>query len=536
MDHMNAGLVVHTPDTSIIYANVEASRLLGLSLEQMLGKVAIDPSWCFLREDGTQLPLAEYPVNKVITSGQPIKNFEGGINRPDSDDKVWVLVNAMPEFDDQQQLIHVVVIFTDITFRKQVEFEMKVLAEIVEGVLHTKDLNDLLKLIHQSLKKVIFAENCFFALYDRETDLFNFPYFVDQFDQQPSPQRLDNSCTRYVFRTGKPILITPDKFQELKDLKEVELIGAASSSWIGIPLQTSGGVVGVMVLQHYSESNVFNDRHLTFLDSIASQVANVVERKRAEEELEKSYSLISATHESLLNSEARLLELNATKDKFFSIIAHDLKSPFNGILGFSNILTSQIRKKDYDGIEEYGEIIDQSSKRAMDLLTNLIEWSRSQSGRMDFNPEYIELGSLLNEIMEISNVSARQKSIRLTQEIPPHLSVFLDKEMISSVIRNLISNAIKFTHPGGKIDIRAELLPEEVQISVKDNGIGIAKKHIHKLFKIDETYSIPGTHNERGTGLGLILCKEFVEMHQGKIWVETEQNKGSTFYFTIPKY
>lgn len=536
IDHLHAGVVVHAPDTSIIYSNSEASRILGLSIDQMQGKVAIDPSWHFLREDGTPLPLEEYPIIKAIRTLQSFEYFEIGIKKTETANTVWLIVNAMPEFDEFNELSQVVITFVDITVRKQIEFEMRVLSEIVEGMIQTKDLGDLLRLIHHCLKKVMYAENCFFALYDPEKDLFNFPYFVDQFDQTPSPQKMDKSCTRLVFRTGKSELIISERFQELKELGEIELVGSPSPSWIGVPLQTSAGVIGVMVLQHYTEPNQYNSRHLNFLDSIASQVANVIERKRTEEELEKSYSLVAATLESLTEKEANLRELNATKDKFFSIIAHDLKSPFNGILGFSNILNEQLKLKDYDGIEEYSAIIHQSSQRAMNLITNLIEWSRSQSGRMDFNPDYVEISSLLNEIYEISNVAAREKSISLKMEIPRHLSVLLDKEMISSVIRNLISNAIKFTHPGGEIIVRAELLNYDLQISVKDTGVGIASQNLVKLFRIDETYSVTGTNNEKGTGLGLILCKEFVEKHKGKIWVESKVDKGSTFFFTIPKF
>ena len=231
-----------------------------------------------------------------------------------------------------------------------------------------------------------------------------------------------------------------------------------------------------------------------------------------------------------------LRDLNATKDRFFSIIAHDLKSPFNSILGFTNILAEQVKQKDFDGIEEYAEIIRHSSQKAMDLLTNLMEWSRSQSGRMDFNPEYIEIGSLINEIYELSNVSALQKSISLTKELPHHISAFLDKSMISSVIRNLVSNAIKFTRPGGTVVIKAEQLDQHLKVSITDNGVGIEKSDLRKLFTIDENFSVPGTQDEGGTGLGLVLCKEFIEKHKGKIRAESEPGKGSKFYFIIPRH
>ena len=239
--------------------------------------------------------------------------------------------------------------------------------------------------------------------------------------------------------------------------------------------------------------------------------------------------------EALKENEAHLRELVATKDKFFSIIAHDLKSPFNSILGLSNLLVEQIEEKNFDGIEEYAKIIQKSSTTVFNLLMNLLEWARSQTGRMEFSREYIELGALINEVIELSNESAHQKSITIIKELPRNLLVFADKAMINTILRNLISNAIKFTYPDGHIIISAEKKLDELKISVSDNGIGIKKEAIGKLFRIDENNIRMGTQNEMGTGLGLILCKEFIEKHHGKIWVESEIGKGSKFSFTIPK-
>ncbi|MCX6278895.1 MAG: PAS domain S-box protein, partial [Bacteroidetes bacterium] len=249
-------------------------------------------------------------------------------------------------------------------------------------------------------------------------------------------------------------------------------------------------------------------------------IRNITERKKAEEEIRQK------------NEE--LQKLNAEKDKFFSIIAHDLKSPFNSIVGFSNILVEQINEQDYEGIEKYANIILQSSQRALDLLTTLMEWSRSQTGRMEFNPEYFEMMVLINEIIVSFDVIAGQKSIVINKALPPNTPVFADKAMISTVFRNLISNAIKFTPAGGKITISAEEKQSELSVTVSDSGVGISNNRIEKLFRIDESYSTAGTNNERGTGLGLILCKDFIEIHGGKIWVESEVEKGSRFSFTIP--
>ena len=251
-------------------------------------------------------------------------------------------------------------------------------------------------------------------------------------------------------------------------------------------------------------------------------IQDITERKQAEE--------------NLVNLNLQLKELNATKDKFFSIIAHDLRSPFNAILGFSNLLVEQMKSREYEGIEEYAGVIHNSSHRAMDLLINLLEWSRSQTGRIEFNPEYVEMGSLIKEVTALLNDTAQQKSITIFRESPDTLSVFVDKAMISTVLRNLISNAIKFTHPGGTIVISAEQNPDKLLVTVSDNGIGIKKETIDKLFLIEESYSTAGTQNEKGSGLGLLLCKEFILKHKGKIWVESELGKGSKFRFTLPKF
>ncbi len=247
---------------------------------------------------------------------------------------------------------------------------------------------------------------------------------------------------------------------------------------------------------------------------------DITERKRIEEVLK--------------NSEASLRELNATKDKFFSIIAHDLKNPFNSIIGFSNLLLEQIKEKDYEGIEKYAGIIQKSSQRAMDLLMNLLEWSRCQSGRMEFNPEYFEIISLIKDVIKLLNDSAQQKAISISRKLPHNVPVYADKAMVSTILRNLISNAVKFTNPGGKVVISAKQEQNDLIVSVCDNGIGIKKDTLGKLFHIEESVSTIGTLNEKGTGLGLILCKEFIEKHNGMIWVESEVGKGSVFTFALP--
>lgn len=253
---------------------------------------------------------------------------------------------------------------------------------------------------------------------------------------------------------------------------------------------------------------------------LAGFTMDITERKQAEEALKEN--------------EARLREAVATRDKFFSIIAHDLKNPFNSILGFSDLLAEQVSNKNYEGIEEYSSIIQNSSQRVMDLLMNLLEWSRSQTGRMEYNPEFVELHTLINQARELMEDAAHQKSITIELQIPRNFRAIADKAMISTTLRNLISNAVKFTNPGGLITISVGQEEEELIVSIADNGVGIKKELIDKLFKVEGSNSTEGTQKEKGTGLGLILCKEFIGKHGGRIWAESELGKGSTFYFTLP--
>lgn len=257
--------------------------------------------------------------------------------------------------------------------------------------------------------------------------------------------------------------------------------------------------------------------------------------------LSLSYFKIRRRSRQIKNQNEELHKLNATKDKFFSIIAHDLKSPFNSIIGFSKILIDQTRQQKYDSVERYADIIHQSSNIAMELLTNLMEWSQSQTGRIEFNPEKFDMVELMREVELLFTELASYKSVEIRKEAPESLFVFADYEMVGTILRNLVSNALKFTKPGGIIIIAARKELHENVVSVADTGVGIPSDKLDKLFRLDESYSTKGTQNEKGTGLGLILCKEFVEKHGGKIWVKSFdkdpndiKSPGSTFYFTLP--
>jgi signal transduction histidine kinase len=243
---------------------------------------------------------------------------------------------------------------------------------------------------------------------------------------------------------------------------------------------------------------------------------------------------LEAALRKLKDSESNLKELNATKDKFFSIIGHDLRNPLNALLGFSELLSGNSRQYTMEEIRMYNKIINDSARNMHQLIENLLDWSRSQSGSIDFSPRYCDLLQVTNDIQSIFNIQISKKKISVLNNIPINMKVFADKNLLSTILRNLISNAIKFTPQGGYITLSAEKSNGNINISVTDTGIGMTKEQIGNLFKIDTNLTKAGTSEEKGTGLGLILCKEFVEIHKGSIWVESKPEKGSIFTFSLP--
>jgi len=233
-------------------------------------------------------------------------------------------------------------------------------------------------------------------------------------------------------------------------------------------------------------------------------------------------------------TEEELRLLNATKDKFFSIIAHDLKNPFNSLLGFSELLKNDFESYNEEEVKRFIGIIHESSKHGFDLLENLLQWSRSQTGRIAFLPDRVNLRDILNGCVDLLKSTADKKEIRIYTDLQDDLEVFGDIEMLSTVFRNLISNAIKFTPRGGRIKIKSHLNTKSISVSVIDTGVGIPEDKIPDLFRIDKQVSTFGTGNEKGTGLGLILCKEFIDKHKGKIKVSSERKNGSEFKVILP--
>jgi PAS domain S-box-containing protein len=240
-------------------------------------------------------------------------------------------------------------------------------------------------------------------------------------------------------------------------------------------------------------------------------------------------------HEEIRQQTQNLLELNSTKDLFFNIIAHDLKSPFNAMLGFSTILEEEYDDYSDEDRKHFIHNLHVAAESAFKLLQNLLEWSRTQTGRLEFKPDYVDISSLINENLIFYKAQALAKRIKIVSRIQFNTVVFGDENMLRTIIRNLFSNALKFSYPDDIVEIYSTANEHFISIFIKDNGTGIPADIQSRLFRIDELIKSPGTDNEIGTGLGLILCKEFISRNNGTISFKTEIGKGTEFCFNVPK-
>ncbi|MFA5541951.1 MAG: PAS domain-containing sensor histidine kinase [Bacteroidales bacterium] len=239
--------------------------------------------------------------------------------------------------------------------------------------------------------------------------------------------------------------------------------------------------------------------------------------------------------EKLIKYSSELNLLNLDKDKFIKILAHDLKSPFTTLMGFSSLLLKNIYNYDIETIKEHLEVINDASSQTYEMLEEILIWLKSQSGQIIYNPKEIMFSEICDEVLNSINILAKDKNISL--EFNCHINdtnVYVDKNMTKTILRNLISNAIKFSKPNGKIKIIQEILDNETIITVSDQGIGISQEDINLIWNPLQTINSVGTSGEKGTGLGLSICKEFVEKQGGRIWVESKISEGSNFKFTLP--
>ena len=508
------GIIEWDTDFRVIRWNPAAERIFGYTQSEAIGKTAFE----LIIPDSTRSLVSEVWKNLLASKGGARSTNEN-ITK---DGKIilcdWY---NTPLINECGKVIGVSSFVEDNTESVKSQKIQSALYQISELVNTIDDIDQLYEKIHQIVSKLMKADNFYIALYDNENEMISFPYFVDEFDSPPEPCELGKGLTEYVLKTGKNMLVDADLDLKLREQGVTDLIGPPTEIWLGVSLKVKNKTIGVIVVQDYNNRSTYGEEEKQLLTYVSEQIATAINKKMDEAALKK-YS-------------EELKELNASKDKFFSILAHDLRSPFHGLQGLASILKSDIESLSTDEIKAYINEIDSATSNLFNLIENLLDWSRIQTGKYSFKQKKFSINNLVDDIVSVLKYSASLKSIIIKNEFNDEdLLVKGDESMIRSLMHNLLSNAIKFTQTKGKIEVYYDLADEGyIEIFVHDNGVGISKYNIPKLFRMDESYSTPGTNKEKGTGLGLLLCREIAEKHGSELIVESELGQGSCFSFKL---
>lgn len=394
------------------------------------------------------------------------------------------------------------VLFTGLKiFNKQVRFNDKINGRVVLDTSITEK-----RILRLSYKENFFAFE-FIALEFTNPEKNNYAYKMDGFDQDwiQSGTKHEASYTN----------LDPNEY--------TFTVKASNSDGVW---NEKGASIKIVILPPWWKTLWF--RAILVLSVLLLFMLILVVRERS---LKTQKILLE---QMVVNKTAELNELNASKDRFFSIIAHDLKNPFSTIIGLSELMQESDIMNSPEQLQKFSSMINASAVQTFRLLENLLEWANSQRGKISFSPVPVNVNELIKDELALVGEMASGKNIQLHNNIGDTCTVIADRNMFRTILRNLISNGIKFTKNGGEVLINSLIADDKIEISVTDNGIGMSAETISKLFKIDGNLSTLGTNNERGTGLGLFLCKEFVEKHGGIIWCESKKGIGSTFRFLLP--
>lgn len=350
--------------------------------------------------------------------------------------------------------------------------------------------------------------------------------YIDQMNISWDDNDRGRGPTGTAIRTGKYSLcknmMTDPCFGPWRDAAKER----GYSSSLVLPLKSGGKTFGAISI-YSKEPDPFSESEIGLLSELADDLAYGVAFIRLTESER-------AAARAIRESEAKLKELIKTKDKFFNIVAHDLKNPFTSLLGSSELLYDNISHMTIENVKKLALILNDSAKGGYAILQNLLDWSRSQTGMIKFSAENVNLKAIIDDNIDNVQLQVMNKGISVKSNLNEDLIITADRNMINTVLRNLLSNAVKYTPRDGHIEINAIKNRFETIINVKDSGVGISSEKVRTLFKIENSISQPGTEKEQGTGLGLRLCKEFTEMMGGRIWVESSEGSGSDFKFSIP--
>jgi PAS domain S-box-containing protein len=516
-DLSNTILIQLDKNLNILMINKKGSRVLGGSKQELIGMNldAFIPERSKLKfNDFVEELLAEKELDDIYSEGQ-IRSLENKIETIE-----WH--NTIIR-DKSGELISIIASGNEITERRKEEKIRNIISEILEEANSEKNLDEFFKFIHESIGKLMKAENFYIAYYNREENLLTFPYFIDKHETDASPQKLGKGLTESVLTTGKSKLVDRELDDQLIQSEEVDLVGPQAEIWLGVPLKIQDITIGVMVVQDYEVGTTYGETEQQILDVVAYPISRAIERK-----------IVESEREDLI---IQLKDMNDSKDRLFSLISHDLRNPFNSLLGFAEILTTEYDLLTREEIREYLNVINDSSKNLFGMTNNLLHYSRYQLGKYNYNPVEKNVLDIVNSILEVQKSQIKKKDILFIKSIDSDLSFYADENLLNVVLENIIGNSIKFSPPGAAINVNTEKFNDEegkkVRLILKDSGTGISEENMERIEK-KEMFSNPGTMKEFGTGLGLFLSRDFTSLNKGELEIESEEGVGTTVLITLP--
>lgn len=397
--------------------------------------------------------------------------------------------------------------------------EINELLNVTRAIIKSNNLNDVIPDIYQSCKKVTKAETGIIGLIsaDGNTILYQDAKITSNKIGKETNNILA-SALRMFQRTGKPFIENNFDSSPLKQFLPERHIKI--NNLLLTPLWLNNKIIGLIALANKPTS--FNNDDLKLTTAFADYTSIATKN-------ENNYEIIK-------QRARELKKMNETKDMLFSVIGHDLKGPLQNIMGFSELISKKIETAPKEKIIKYQQIIRASAVTMSDLLNNLLWWAKNQSTTINIKPEKVNINQLTKTCFILFKINAAEKNIQLINNVPEHLLAFADKNMLHTVLRNLISNAIKFTSNGGKVEVGCLKNQDKLNIKVSDTGIGLNPEEITQILKNNNKTTTPGTNNEKGSGLGLMLCKDFISKNNGTLHIESQLGKGSVFSFSTPKF
>jgi signal transduction histidine kinase len=415
----------------------------------------------------------------------------------------------------------------DITERKKNELAQQATYRIAQAAFETKDLNALYRSIHSILLELMPAENLLIVLYDAAMDLFHISYLKDEFDQDTAPYHPGKGLCGYVLRTGQPLLVTPALFEEMERRGEVEILIRRMVDWLGVPLITQRGTIGVIAIQTYTPAVRLSPEHQALLMFVSTQIANAIERQQA---LAESQKFNQQLEQTVRDRTARLETANHELESFSYSVSHDLRAPLRAIRGYSQILMSeQAAQLSAEGRDYLGKVID-GAHQMNTLIEALLSLSRMSRGEL--RKTRLNLTEMARAVVKI--LTPAESTHAVTCDIAEGLSAYADEKLLDIVLQNLLGNAWKYTAriPNAHIEFGRQSQNGETIFFVRDNGIGFDMKYSDKLFGAFQR--LHPVDEYPGHGIGLATVQRIITRHGGRVWAEGQPNVGATFYFSLP--